>query len=616
VNVALDNVNQPTKQKALNGLKPIYAGGFRYEPILQNFSNATSNWSSLEFSLLDEIPFPNPASGSQITASLQNSLIINSFRLQNPLQHASTNTLLPILFTTINSPILFNVTRNTPFDGEIRQRVTGSIKVTIKVSPPDTGAPVEFYSEANYQGTRVETLALGNFAAANIPSINGGNVSLHDNIISFKVPAGKTVTVVNSGGGAASTSSIGPSSASAPVKRCVDFPFDSGYQYRPLVACDYGVDAIYIGLLDCEVRFLTSSVQNTYQSSPLLVSLNTGSGTYPLESIDGLTIEAIYPFEGEIVLPQGGGQNGPVDIPLLTLNGVIGNIQHNFTFIKRPTSTNIQFTTAPTYSIASTYPGFPYYNTQAPNTIYISELYDNGFSSGSSTTNNWYFERGNKVVSGSVFTMLTASYDLSKLYYDHYITGSDYYGNYLKQIVPSQSLALGYQDITEYFNPKKGDLIRFYNYDNVKFPFSPVFEREIINIYPPTQFPGTGSNGIGSYNGRLVFEVSELNSTISSNFSSIARSTRPQLFPPDIPAQACTNNPTGSIIGKILNFIMLTKIPDETNVVLIADKKPGQTSPGILLPEFLDEKTKDDAGNIVKRLKAQNLLDINTSNNN
>ena len=199
--------------------------------------------------------------------------------------------------------------------------------------------------------------------------------------------------------------------------------------------------------------------------------------------------------------------------------------------------------------------------------------------------------------------MLTASYDLSKLYYDYYTPGVPSYGNYLKQIIPTSSLESGYQDITEYFNPKKGDLIRFYNHDNTKFPFSPIFEREIINIYPPTQLPGTGSDGTGSYNGRLVFEVNELNNPLIS-------------LPPDIPAQACKNNPSGSTIGKVLNFIILSKIPDETNVVLITDKKPGQTSPGILLPEFLDEQTKEDAGNIVKRLKAQNLLDIFTSNNN
>ena len=144
-------------------------------------------------------------------------------------------------------------------------------------------------------------------------------------------------------------------------------------------------------------------------------------------------------------------------------------------------------------------------------------------------------------------------------------------------------------------------MIRFFNHDNEKFPFSPIFEREIIDIYPPTQLPGTGVNGTGSYAGRLVFEVSELNDPITN-------------LPPDIPSQVCVNNPTGSTIGHILNFIMLSKISDETNIVLFTEKNQGQTSPGILLPEYLNKEMKDDAANIVKRLKAQNLLDVSTTN--
>jgi hypothetical protein len=613
VNVALDNVNQPTKQKALNGLKPIYAGGFRYEPILQNISNTTSNWSSLEFSLLDEVPIPNPASGSQVTASLQGSLIIQSPPiLQNPISSSAIGSLQSVLSVTINSPILFTVTRNTPYDGEIRQRVTGSVKLTIKVSPPDEGAPVLLYNRANFSGSEYQLTEIntpGSPTQLSTLTYLDGDIlrNYQDNLISVKVPDGKSVSIYDPGNNIYSGITItGPASASGEEIDADGYPWQSNYRPappRPLVYGVNGSNEITVTVLNCSTTFSTSSVFNSYKTTSPLVSLNQPPESYPLEELDGLTIEAIYPFEGEIVLPQGEGQNGPVDIPLQTLGGVIGNIQQTFTFTKQSTSTNIQFTTAPTYSIVSTYPDFPYYNTQAPSIIYLTELYDNGFSSGSSTTNNWYFERGNKVVSGSVFTLLTASYDLSKLYYNHYTPSASNYGNYLKQIVPSQSLASGYQDITEYFNPKKGDLIRFYNHDNAKFPFSPIFEREIINIYPPGRFPGSGSNGSGSYNDRLVFEVSELNNSLIS-------------LPPDIPSQACKNNPTGSVIGRVLNFIMLTKVPDETNVVLIADKKPGQTSPGILLPEFLDEKTKDDAGNIVKRLKAQNLLDIFTSNNN
>jgi hypothetical protein len=607
VNVALDNVNQPTKQKALNGLKPIYAGGFRYEPILQNISNTTSNWSSLEFSLLNEVPIPNPASGSQVTSSFPNSLIIQPPILQNSLSSSTVGSLQSALKVKIDSPILFNVTRDTPFDGEIRQRVTGSVKLTIKVSPPSTEAPVLLYNRANYSGSEYQLTDIGGPIQLAALTYLDGNILRNyvDNLISVKVPTGKSVYIKDPGSNINSSITItGPASASGEEIDADGHPWLPNYRPappRPLVYGINGSNEITVTVLNCSTTFSTSSVFNSYKSTSPLVSLNTPPGSYPLEEIDGLIIEAIYPFEGIIILPA--TITGPIDIPLQTLSGIVGNIQQTFTFTKQSTSTNIQFTTAPLFSIISTYPDLPYINTQAPNIIYITELYDNGFNSGSSTTNNWYFERGNKVASGSVFTMLTASYDLSKLYYDHYTPSASNYGNSLKQIVPSQSLASGYQDITEYFNPKKGDLIRFYNHDNTKFPFSPIFEREIINIYPPDRFPGSGSNGTGSYNDRLVFEVTELNNPLIS-------------LPPDIPAQACKNNPTGSVIGKILNFIILSKIPDETNVVLITDKRPGQTSPGILLPEFLDKQTKEDAGNIVKRLKAQNLLDIFTSNNN
>jgi hypothetical protein len=59
---------------------------------------------------------------------------------------------------------------------------------------------------------------------------------------------------------------------------------------------------------------------------------------------------------------------------------------------------------------------------------------------------------------------------------------------------------------------------------------------------------------------------------------------------------------------------MLSKIEDETNIVLLTGKNTGQTSPGILLPEYLSKAVKEDAGNIVKRLKSQNLLDVSTTN--
>jgi hypothetical protein len=185
---------------------------------------------------------------------------------------------------------------------------------------------------------------------------------------------------------------------------------------------------------------------------------------------------------------------------------------------------------------------------------------------------------------------MTASYNLSKLYFDHYVPGGDYYGNVLTQYIPSESVAAGYQQITEYFNPKKGDLVRFYNHDSEKFPFASAFEREIINIIPPQgQTIGTGANGTGSYENRLVFEVLEDKSSNDDN----------------IPNQAC--NTSGSN-AHIMNFIVLSKVPDETNIVIIAEKREGQTSAGVLFTEDISKTLKDEAGNIIKNLKSQNLI--------
>jgi hypothetical protein len=589
VNVALDNINQPSKQKKLNGLKPIYAGGFRYEPVLQNVSNLSSTHSSIEFTFLDDIPILNPASGSQVTASMgNNGITIGTPYVNNPIITPNLFTPSDALFVNFNTGITFPVTRTSPSDVQIRQRVTGSITLTIKVSPPND-APVIIYTGLNQGGDAYELPDLGYYSAWSIPTPTG-NVDVNDRIYSALVPTGKRAVFVDGGSSPHSLSVIGPNTVSTSSP-----PFGP----RP-----DGLDGVTIYSVGCTASLSTGSVQNTFKSSAPLVLLNTGSGRYPIEDNDGLVIIATYPFEGEIILDR--GDNGG-DIQLRNLTGgAIGNISQNFQFNKFPNNTlgaSIQFNSSPTASIFREYIGDNYYYTQAPNIIYTTGSYDNGYNPGEAFTNNWYFERGNKVISGSVFTLLTASYALSKLYYDHYVPSASYYGNLIKQTLPQQTLDLGYQDISEYFNPKKGDLIRFFNHDSERFPFSPIFEREIIDIYPPSppSLIGTGVNGTGSYAGRLVFEVSEL---VDSNIST----------PPDIPSQACINNPTGSAIGHILNFIMLSKIKDETNIVLFTEKNQGQTSPGILLPEYLDKQTKEDAGNIVKRLKSQNLLDVSTTN--
>jgi hypothetical protein len=52
----------------------------------------------------------------------------------------------------------------------------------------------------------------------------------------------------------------------------------------------------------------------------------------------------------------------------------------------------------------------------------------------------------------------------------------------------------------------------------------------------------------------------------------------------------------------------MRKLPDETNITLNYQKQPGLTSDGIIIPADAPASLRDEAGNIVKQLKAQNLI--------
>jgi len=52
----------------------------------------------------------------------------------------------------------------------------------------------------------------------------------------------------------------------------------------------------------------------------------------------------------------------------------------------------------------------------------------------------------------------------------------------------------------------------------------------------------------------------------------------------------------------------MSKVPDETNIVLNYQKQPGATSDGIILPDDAPASLREQAGNIIKQLKAQNLI--------
>ena len=402
-------------------------------------------------------------------------------------------------------------------------------------------------------------------SARDLIQSNGKPVNLWDNIKYITIPSGY-IFYGDTGGGTVSVE--------GPQTNYTIPGYDS----------NKGIDYIYVNAKEVKANLSLTQQLNSFGPSPSfnVNSVNPNS-PYDIKNDNDLSVTATFYIEGFIELPSGVGNVGDViSLPLKSLDGSEGTIRTVFTFNKTSSSPNIKFTKVPTENLEMTTVDTPYILTDAPNYIYTTQIMDNGLDSGSISTGNWYFERGAN--SKGKLTQLTASYDLSKFYYD-YISLPIEKPNYFTQILPTSSIEAGYQEITEVFNPKPGDLIKFLNNDSSKYPYSSDFEREILKVIPPQGPPGSGSLGTGSYENRLVIEV------LGDNI-------------PNISCQGSTLNN----IGKILNFIILSKMPDETNIIIDYGRNFGETSPGILYTEDINPTLKQNSGNIIKGLKSQNLI--------
>jgi hypothetical protein len=564
INISLDNTKNPSNQKSLNGLKSIYAGGFRYEPILQNYSTIQTTQTSLLFNLENPIEINNTATGSQVTASVDR-LTVNNFSLATPpYTNIPLNISNPLLSAVLNSGINVTVIRNVSSNETVYQKVSGQITVTVSVSPP-SGQTFQLWGRGG-EGPFTFSLPFPLTITQTLTQTNGTVVNLWDYVRYITLPAGYTATTYNGGGNVFNT--IGPRT----------------FYQIPSYTVNNGIDYIEVKSTGTAANLNLVNQLNSFGANP---TFTTGSGgPYNIEDNNGLSITATFQIQGIVALPPDRGSVGStVTLPLKTLEGVDGVIRTIWNFTKTSTSSDLTFTTAPSNLISiSSLSNGQYIFTDAPSKIYINNLIDNGYSSGSGDISNWYFERGKNNFNN--FTQLTASYNLSNFYKD-YISSPVGSKNYFTQVLPTASIDVGYQDITELFIPKVGDLIKFYNHENETYPFSNTFEREIINIIPPQGPIGSGSFGTGSYENRLVFEV----------------------FGEDIPNIACINkNQLPGQVGKILNFILLSKIPDETNIIINHEKNPGLTSAGILFTEDIIPELKNEAGNIIKGLKSQNLI--------
>jgi hypothetical protein len=201
-------------------------------------------------------------------------------------------------------------------------------------------------------------------------------------------------------------------------------------------------------------------------------------------------------------------------------------------------------------------PEYTYYYPSDPIVALTSSIVDGG----DADRNNAFFIRNN---TGS-FNILTASVSMSY-----------WYGNFIQ----TSSVQDGYPVVDEEFVIEKGDLFRFYDSASEDFPKE--FERQVKKVNTVFRDEVTNTR-------RLTIE-----------------------FNRDIPARAC--NDFGQVSSpedatEITHFVILKKVPDETNIVLDFAKQPGQTSTGIVLPADIPKALQERAGNIVKELKSQNLI--------
>jgi hypothetical protein len=65
--------------------------------------------------------------------------------------------------------------------------------------------------------------------------------------------------------------------------------------------------------------------------------------------------------------------------------------------------------------------------------------------------------------------------------------------------------------------------------------------------------------------------------------------------------------------AKICKYIILKRLPDETNVILNYNLGTPITQDGILFPQYIDPIVRDNSGNVIKSLRQQNLLNPDTN---
>jgi len=127
----------------------------------------------------------------------------------------------------------------------------------------------------------------------------------------------------------------------------------------------------------------------------------------------------------------------------------------------------------------------------------------------------------------------------------------------------------------------KGDLVRFGDSSTVTASFPQALEYEIQEVYPPNEnLDGTAKTG-------LEFRI---------NIPKTSENPEGKI------PNAATSSVSASYIP---TYVFSRKIPDETNIVIEYQKKPGQSSGGIVHNINLSESVQDKLADLVSELKSK-----------
>jgi hypothetical protein len=145
------------------------------------------------------------------------------------------------------------------------------------------------------------------------------------------------------------------------------------------------------------------------------------------------------------------------------------------------------------------------------------------------------------------------------------------------------------------------------NLERVVTPFS-LSKGDMITLFDYSSSLGWNEN--------FEYRINEVNILGEGTSSVILASVYPNLNSSLLSPTSSVEIISGSIYAdsKVCRYIIFKHVPDETNVILRYDPKDSTiVEEGVLYPQYLYSDIKKNAGNIIKSLAAQNLVQLNST---